>query len=283
MNWRIFEPSSPRRRFSRWTSRLSTATRASPRRRSPDRRPLAARGSTRSRAFRRRGTTDRSRSRGSSNPDRRARRSRRGPRAGCTRQRRLQRLPDARRHVPERRRERDAQAGMPSSTPACGRSVQAAATSSRVRPALDHVHHRRRIDDAHRVRSGWATLPNGDIGYAGMRPKLGLNPTFPQNAAGMRTLPPLGADRDGPMPEATAAPAPPDDPPGVFDVPGIARQPVSGESVSALWPNSGWSSCRRPWRRPRVAAPGAAHRASGSRVRCACRPASAIPARGSAP
>ena len=62
-----------------------------------------------------------------------------------------------------------------------------------------------------------ATVPNGDSGYAGTRPKLGLSPTLPQNAAGMRTEPaPSVPTPSGPSPAATAAAAPPDEPPGVL-------------------------------------------------------------------
>ena len=61
------------------------------------------------------------------------------------------------------------------------------------------------------------TVPNGDSGWAGTRPKLGLSPTLPQNAAGMRTDPaPSVPTLSGPSPAATAAAVPPDEPPGVF-------------------------------------------------------------------
>ena len=60
-------------------------------------------------------------------------------------------------------------------------------------------------------------MPNGDSGYAGTRPKLGFKPKLPQNAAGMRTLPAPSVPTDsGPMPAATAAAVPPDEPPGVL-------------------------------------------------------------------
>ena len=85
------------------------------------------------------------------------------------------------------------------------------------------------------------TVPNGDSGYAGTRPKLGLSPKLPQNAAGMRTDPaPSVPTLRGPSPAATAAAVPPDDPPGVFDVShGLRVMPVSNELVSPLQPNSG--------------------------------------------
>ena len=85
------------------------------------------------------------------------------------------------------------------------------------------------------------TVPNGDSGYAGTRPKLGFSPTLPQNAAGMRTEPaPSVPTPSGPSPAATAAAVPPDDPPGVFvGSHGLRVMPVSGELVSPLHPNSG--------------------------------------------
>ncbi len=85
------------------------------------------------------------------------------------------------------------------------------------------------------------TVPNGDNGYAGTRPKLGFNPTLPQNAPGIRTEPaPSVPTLSGPSPAATAAAVPPDDPPGVFVVShGLRVMPVSDELVSPLHPNSG--------------------------------------------
>src|SRR5919197_628469 len=50
----------------------------------------------------------------------------------------------------------------------------------------------------------------------GMRPYEGLSPKMPQKAAGLRMDPPPSVPRaNGPSPAATAAPAPPDEPPGV--------------------------------------------------------------------
>ena len=87
----------------------------------------------------------------------------------------------------------------------------------------------------------WATEPKGDNGYAGTRPKLGFRPTLPQKAAGMRTLPAPSVPMPiGPMPAATAAAAPPEEPPGVLArFQGLRVRPVSGELVSPLQPNSG--------------------------------------------
>ena len=50
----------------------------------------------------------------------------------------------------------------------------------------------------------------------GMRPRLGLRPTSPQQDAGPRTEPPMSEpSANGTQPDATAAPEPPDEPPGV--------------------------------------------------------------------
>src|SRR5262247_2617126 len=49
-----------------------------------------------------------------------------------------------------------------------------------------------------------------------MRPYVALSPKTPQNAAGLRMEPPPSVPTaSGARPAATAAPAPPDDPPGV--------------------------------------------------------------------
>src|ERR671917_2314436 len=53
-------------------------------------------------------------------------------------------------------------------------------------------------------------------GYCGTKPNDGLNPKMPQNEAGMRTEPaPSLPCASGPRPAATAAAAPPLDPPAV--------------------------------------------------------------------
>src|SRR5215472_2641715 len=74
-----------------------------------------------------------------------------------------------------------------------------------------------------------------------MRPRLGLSPTRPQQEAGIRTEPPpsvpwLQAHR----PAASAAPAPPLDPPGVRSrFHGFRVVPCSPNSVTGREPNSG--------------------------------------------
>ena len=47
------------------------------------------------------------------------------------------------------------------------------------------------------------------------RPKLGFSPTTPDHDAGMRTDPPMSVpSASGTQPDATAAPEPPEEPPG---------------------------------------------------------------------
>src|SRR5690606_41630956 len=61
-----------------------------------------------------------------------------------------------------------------------------------------------------------ASGPNGLAGNIGTRPCVGLKPTMPQKDAGIRMLPPPSVPTaHGPMPAATAAAAPPDEPPAV--------------------------------------------------------------------
>src|SRR5918998_6039326 len=78
-------------------------------------------------------------------------------------------------------------------------------------------------------------------GYCGTRPKEGLNPKMPQNAAGMRIdpAPSLPCAR-GPRPAATAAAAPPLDPPGVFSrFHGLSEGPNTRFPESPFQPSSG--------------------------------------------
>ena len=67
----------------------------------------------------------------------------------------------------------------------------------------------------------------------GMRPKLGLSPAMPHSAAGIRTEPPMSEpSASGTQPEATAAPEPPEDPPGERSgFHGLRVMPHSGLSV----------------------------------------------------
>src|SRR5439155_8236100 len=82
---------------------------------------------------------------------------------------------------------------------------------------------------------------NGDSGQAGTRPNDGFSPNRPVNAQGMRIEPPPSVPSvSGPMPAATAAAPPPEDPPGVFaGFHGLRVIPVSGLSVTPFQPNSG--------------------------------------------
>ena len=84
-------------------------------------------------------------------------------------------------------------------------------------------------------------MPNGLSGAAGTRPKLGLSPKMPVNAAGMRIEPPPSVPTcKAPMPSAQAAAAPPLEPPGVrARSQGLRVMPVSALSVTPFQPNSG--------------------------------------------
>src|SRR5262249_45741403 len=86
----------------------------------------------------------------------------------------------------------------------------------------------------------WLPKPSG-VRSCGTRPSVCLKPTTPQHAAGMRLDPPPSVPMPiGASPAATAAAAPPEDPPGVRDQShGFAGRPKSGASVKHLWPNSG--------------------------------------------
>src|SRR5215472_12477339 len=86
-----------------------------------------------------------------------------------------------------------------------------------------------------------ATVPKGDNGKAGTRPKLGFNPNTPAKLAGMRMEPPPSVpSAKGQNRAASAADEPPDEPPGVFSLfHGLRVMPVRGESVDPFQPNSG--------------------------------------------
>jgi hypothetical protein len=74
-----------------------------------------------------------------------------------------------------------------------------------------------------------------------MRPRLGFSPTSPQQAAGMRIEPPPSLPcAIGTMPAATAAPEPPDEPPGVRSrSQGLRVGPNRRGSVTGMIPSSG--------------------------------------------
>src|SRR5215204_497792 len=78
-------------------------------------------------------------------------------------------------------------------------------------------------------------------GYCGTRPKDCLSPKMPQNAAGMRIEPaPSLPCARGPRPAATAAAAPPLDPPGVFcRFQGLNEGPNTRFPESPFQPSSG--------------------------------------------
>ena len=98
-----------------------------------------------------------------------------------------------------------------------------------------------------------------DGGQAGTRPNVALMPTRPLKLEGMRTEPPPSVPMAiGPRPAATAAPAPPEEPPGVRSVfQGLRVMPCSGESVTPLWPYSElvlWANTMAPASRSRATA-----------------------------
>src|SRR6516162_9839394 len=78
-------------------------------------------------------------------------------------------------------------------------------------------------------------------GPSELRPRVGLSPTRPQHAAGMRIEPPPSlACATGTTPAATAAAEPPEDPPGVrFRSQGFLAGPYNFDSVNGGNPNSG--------------------------------------------
>src|SRR5258705_279457 len=101
--------------------------------------------------------------------------------------------------------------------------------------------------------------PVSDGGQAGTRPNVAFSPTRPVKLAGMRPEPrPSVPMAIGPRPAATAAPAPPDEPPGVrATFQGLRVMPFSGESVTPLWPYSElvlWAKTIGPASRSRATA-----------------------------
>src|SRR5688572_6078952 len=79
------------------------------------------------------------------------------------------------------------------------------------------------------------------VGYRATRPRLGLSPTTPQQAAGTRIDPARSLpSASGPRPAASAAAAPPLEPPGIRSrFHGLRVTPKTRLSVTPLQPNSG--------------------------------------------
>src|SRR6476620_10694038 len=86
----------------------------------------------------------------------------------------------------------------------------------------------------------WASVVVADTGQTGMRPNWPLIAANPVRQPGMRTEPPPSVPNAiGVMPPATDAAAPALEPPGVLArFQGLRVMPVSGESPTALQPNS---------------------------------------------
>ena len=78
-------------------------------------------------------------------------------------------------------------------------------------------------------------------GAVEMRPREALKPTTPQQEAGIRSEPPPSEPcATAHRPAASAAPAPPLEPPAFRDRShGVRQGPFRGESVKAVVPNSG--------------------------------------------
>src|SRR6267154_6402257 len=101
--------------------------------------------------------------------------------------------------------------------------------------------------------------PLSEGGQAGTLPNVAFRPTNPLKLDGMRTEPPPSVPMaSGPSPAATAAPAPPEEPPGVRSrFHGLRVMPFSGESVTPLWPYSElvlWAKTMAPASRSRATA-----------------------------
>ena len=96
-------------------------------------------------------------------------------------------------------------------------------------------------------------------GPQGTMPKVGFMPTSPACAAGLRVEPPASvASASAPMPEASAATAPPDDPPGVSArFQGDRVWPYTRLLLTPLQANS------EQLVMPRITAPSARSRATG--------------------
>ena len=91
------------------------------------------------------------------------------------------------------------------------------------------------------THSSTPRLLSSRYGPSEMRPCVGFRPTSPQADAGMRMLPPPSlAWAMGTMPAATAAAAPPLDPPGEWSMfHGFRVAPHAVGSVAGRLPNSG--------------------------------------------
>ena len=90
------------------------------------------------------------------------------------------------------------------------------------------------------------TWPKEPSGHCGTRPKLGLSPTTPDQAAGMRMEPPASVPIcKGPKPAAAAAAAPEEEPPGVCaGFQGLRVMPVAGQSPHFSSHIRWWWFCR---------------------------------------
>ena len=101
----------------------------------------------------------------------------------------------------------------------CGEGTRPAAAPRSRRPARGRRARRAARPSRRTVRVSTPSTTRKDSPSSGaleIRPRAGLSPTRPQQAAGMRIEPPPSlAWATGTMPEATAAAEPPEEPPGV--------------------------------------------------------------------
>ena len=105
--------------------------------------------------------------------------------------------------------------------------------------------------------SPWKASRSGQVE---IRPRCGFSPTSPHQAAGMRTEPaPSEPIAPATSPAATAAAAPPLEPPGVWSsCQGLRVAPKVGVSVKCHWPTSG------AWVLPTMIAPAPCSRRTSS-------------------
>src|SRR5581483_6037645 len=87
----------------------------------------------------------------------------------------------------------------------------------------------------------WESVPCDEAGHSGTRPCVGFSPKRPLNEQGIRTDPaPSVPMARLPMPTASAAAPPPDEPPLVRPIfQGLCVAPNSAESVTPFQPYSG--------------------------------------------
>ena len=134
----------------------------------------------------------------------------------------------------------------PGSRPSCARNGSAGGAVNQGAPSSGPAVASRMAAQSRTLRvtaCSWLSpiMASPRCGPTALRPRVGFSPTSPQQAAGMRMEPRLSvACAAGSIPPATAAPAPPLEPPGECAADhGLRVAPCSAGSVLALMPNSG--------------------------------------------